>query len=68
MSSTRNPGRFAGVLYLLMSIPAVFALIYVPNKLIVSGNATATANSIAASESLFRLGIAALDGSQHSRD
>ena len=59
MSSTKNPGRFAGMLYLLMSIPAVFALIYVPNKLIVSGNATATANSIAASETLFRLGIAA---------
>ena len=57
MSSTKNPGRFAGVLYLLLSIPAVFALLYVPNKLIVSGNATATANSIAASESLFRLGI-----------
>ncbi len=59
MSSSKNPGRFAGVLYLLLSIPAVFALIYVPNKLIVSGNATATANNIAASESLFRLGIAA---------
>ena len=41
-----------------MSIPAVFALIYVPNKLIVDGNATATANNIAASETLFRLGIA----------
>ena len=57
MSSTKNPGRVAGALYLLLSIPAVFALIYVPNKLIVSGNATATALNIAASESLFRLGI-----------
>jgi hypothetical protein len=34
-------------------------LIYVPGKLIVDGNATATANNIAASETLFRLGIAA---------
>ena len=59
MSSSKNPGRFAGVLYLLLSIPAVFALIYVPNKLIVNGNATATANNIATSELLFRLGIAA---------
>jgi hypothetical protein len=58
MSSTKNPGRFAGLLYLLMSIPGAFALIYVPNKLIVDGNATATANNIAASETLFRLGIA----------
>jgi hypothetical protein len=42
-----------------MSIPGAFALIYVPSKLIVHGNAAATANNIAASETLFRLGIAA---------
>jgi Domain of unknown function (DUF4386) len=54
---TRNPGRFAGLLYLLVSIPGGCALIYVPSKLIVNGNATATANNIAASETLFRLGI-----------
>jgi Domain of unknown function (DUF4386) len=58
MTSTRNPGRFAGLLYVLMSIPGFFALIYVPSKLIVHGNATATANNIAASETLFRLSIA----------
>src|SRR5258705_853676 len=58
MTSTRNPGRFAGLLYVLMSIPGVFALIYVPSKLIVHGNATTTANNIAAHETLFRLGIA----------
>lgn len=34
-------------------------MIYVPSKLIVHGNATATANNIAASETLFRLGIVA---------
>jgi hypothetical protein len=59
MGSTRNAGRFAGLLYLLISIPGVFALLYVPSKLIVHGNATATADNIAASETLFRLGIAA---------
>src|SRR4030088_529236 len=59
MSAPKNPGRFAGLLYLLMSIPGVFALIYVPSKLIVHGNAAATANNIVASETLFRLGIAA---------
>jgi hypothetical protein len=42
-----------------MSIPGVFAMIYVPSKLIVHGNAAATANNIAFSETLFRLGIAA---------
>jgi hypothetical protein len=59
MNSTKNPGRFAGLLYVLISIPGAFALIYVPSKLIVQGNATATANNIAASETLFRAGIAA---------
>jgi hypothetical protein len=59
MSFTKNPGRFAGLLYILASIPGVFALLYVPSKLIVHGNATATAQNIAASETLFRLGIAA---------
>jgi hypothetical protein len=58
MSSTKNPGRFAGLLYVLASISGVFAMIYVPSKLIVHGNAAATANNISASETLFRLGIA----------
>ena len=59
MSSTKNPGRFAGLLYVLTSIVGFFAVGYVPQKLIVHGNAMATANNIAASETLFRLGIAA---------
>jgi len=45
-------------MYLLASLPAPFALIYVPSSLIVSGDATTTANHIRASENLFRLGIA----------
>jgi hypothetical protein len=59
MSITRDPGRLAGLLYLVASIPGFFALLYVPGKLIVHGNATATAHNIAAHETLFRLGIAA---------
>lgn len=58
MSLSKNPGRLAGLLYVLASIPGFFALAYVPSKLIVHGNATATANNIAASETLFRFGIA----------
>src|SRR5437016_9552109 len=58
MSSTKNPCRFACLLYVLMSILGFFAMAYVPSKLIVHGNATATANNISASETLFRLGIA----------
>lgn len=59
MSFSKNPGRFAGFLYTLLSIPGFFALIYVPGKLIVHANATATANNIAAHETLFRSGIVA---------
>jgi len=58
MAFTINPGRLAGVLYLLNSIAGFFAMGYVPGKLIVQGNATATAVNIMASETLFRLGIA----------
>jgi hypothetical protein len=58
MSVAKNPGRFAGLLYILTSIIGFFGLGYVPGKLIVQGNAAATASNIAASETLFRLGIA----------
>jgi hypothetical protein len=49
--------RVAGLLYLLGSLFGIVRLIYVPNTLFVYGNATATANNIAAHELLFRLGI-----------
>lgn len=58
MSFTRNPGRFAGLLYVLTSIVGFFAMGYVPGKVIVHGNAAATAGNISAHETLFRLGIA----------
>ncbi len=57
MSLTRNPGRIAGFLYLILVVFAPFRLIYIPSKLFVHGNATATASNIAAHEFLFRLGI-----------
>src|SRR6266478_6723374 len=57
MSSTRNPGRVAGFLYLLLVVFAPYRLIYIPSTLFERGNATATANNIAAHELLFRLGI-----------
>lgn len=59
MTPTGNPGRLAGALYVLTSIVGFFAMGYVPDHLIVHGNATATAGNIAAHETLFRLGIAA---------
>jgi len=57
MSSTHNPGRVAGFLYLLLVLVAPFRLIYIPTIVLVPGNATATANNIATHELLFRLGI-----------
>ncbi|HEU5179466.1 MAG TPA: DUF4386 domain-containing protein [Candidatus Polarisedimenticolia bacterium] len=51
--------RVAGGLYLLMGVPAVFSLMYVPNRLVVAGNADATAGNVTGFEMLFRLGMAA---------
>ena len=59
MTLTKNAGRLAGLLYVVASIPGFFALVYVPGKILVRGDATATANNISAHETLFRLGIAA---------
>ncbi|MBI3664376.1 MAG: DUF4386 domain-containing protein [Acidobacteria bacterium] len=57
MSSIKNPGRVAGLLYLLLVVAAPVRLLYIPSTLFVRGNATATAANIAAHETLFRLGI-----------
>jgi hypothetical protein len=57
MSAIKNPGRLAGLLYVVTSVFGFFAMGYVPNRLIVHGDAAATANNISASETLFRLGI-----------
>jgi hypothetical protein len=54
---TRKNARIAGFLYLLLVIAAPFRLIYVASTLFVSGNATATAQNIAAHELLFRFGM-----------
>lgn len=59
MSSLKKTARLAGLLYLLGGLPAPFALLYVPGKLIVRGDAMATADRIRASEGLVRMGIAA---------
>src|SRR5262249_24538639 len=50
--------RVAGLLYILASAVGIVRLMYIPNTLFVRGDATATANNIAAHESLFRWGIA----------
>ncbi len=57
MHPTDKAARVAGAVYLSMVFTAPFSLIYVPNKLIVRWNATATGANILAHETLFRLSI-----------
>ena len=57
MHPTNKAARVAGAVYLSMVITAPFSLIYVPEKLIVRGNAAATAENILAHETMFRLSI-----------
>jgi hypothetical protein len=57
MHPTDKAARVAGAVYSSMVITAPFSLIYVPNKLIVRGDATATAANVLAHETLFRLSI-----------
>jgi len=56
MRVIKNPGRRAGLLYLLL-MTAPLRLIYIPAKLFVPGDAAATANNIASHETLFRWGL-----------
>ena len=57
MNPIKKQAHIAGVLYVVASITAVFAWIYVNGKIFVRDDATATANNIRASETLLRLGI-----------
>ena len=57
MHPTVKAARIAGAIYLSMVFTAPFCLIYVPSKLIVRGNAAATADNIMAHETMFRLSI-----------
>ncbi len=57
MESSKKKARLAGLLYLLMSLPAPFSLVYILSAVVVPGDATATAEKIRAAEFLFRLGV-----------
>jgi cbb3-type cytochrome oxidase subunit 3 len=56
MKSVQNTAKFAGVLYLVITVVAIIAHFYVPSRIIVPDDAAATINNIMASESLFRVG------------
>jgi len=50
--------RIGGALYLIIIVVGIFAEMFVRSKLIVSEDATSTANNIMASEQLWRIGFA----------
>lgn len=58
MESRKKTARAAGLLYVVLSIPGPFVLLYIPGKLMVKGNAAATAHNILASQPLFGTWIA----------
>lgn len=57
MRTIKQQAHIAGFLYLAVAVIAPIGLIYVPGRLIVSGDAAATAEKIRSSEWLLRLGI-----------
>ncbi len=59
MHPLKKAARIAGAIYLSMVITGPFSLIYIPSKLIVRGDATATAQNVLAHETMFRLAILA---------
>ena len=57
MDSKKKSARIAGLLYLLLAITGGFGIMYIPSSIQVTGDATATANNIVASEFTFRLSM-----------
>lgn len=55
--STRSYARIAGSLYLLIAVTGGFSIGYVPSVIIQTGDAAATAGTLAANIGLFRLGL-----------
>lgn len=49
--------RAAGLLYLTVIVAGIIAQIFISDKIVIAGNATATANNILANKDLFQLGF-----------
>lgn len=58
-TSIQTYARAAGILFLLSMIGGFFGELYIPSRIVVAGDAAATAKNIIESNSLFRLGFAA---------
>lgn len=57
MNARKNTARLAGLFWILATVATAFGLVYAQPKLIVPGDAAATAANIMASELLFRAAI-----------
>src|SRR3954464_15927678 len=57
--SIKTISRFGGLLYLINIVFGIFAIGYVPGKIIVSQNTSLTAQNLIAHETLYRIGVAA---------
>jgi len=58
-ASANRTARTAGLLYLVVVVAGMFSLAYVPSQIAMSGEPSTVMQSLAASEPLFRSGIAA---------
>jgi len=56
MKNIQNTARFAGILYLLITVFAIIAHMIMPSKIIVDGNAAVTVQNIINNATLFRVG------------
>src|SRR6266849_2215233 len=56
--SPQTYARTGGILYLFIIVAALFGEVFVRGRLIVEGDAAATASNILGSETLFRVGLA----------
>ena len=57
MNSEKKTARMTGILYLIIFFANIFVFFFVTPSVSVPGDATATANNILASESLYRAGL-----------
>lgn len=56
MKNVKGTARFAGLLYLIITVAAIVAHYYTPSQVIIPGDAAATAENIANRELFFRVG------------
>lgn len=57
ITSLKSTARVAGLLYLILGVLAYYAMMYVPKRIFIGGDALSSANNILSNEFLFRTSI-----------